>query len=159
NAAQAAAVALELGAPLDAVVAGLAHARAAAHRMQVVRTEDDVVVVNDAYNSSPTSAAAALHALAALPATGRHIAVLGDMLELGPIGDAEHVALGRLAAQVGVELLVAVGPSAGRIADGARGTQTAVVTVADPGAAPGVVVETVRSGDAVLVKASRAVGL
>src|SRR5262249_16889445 len=90
---------------------------------------------------------------------GRHIAVLGDMLELGPIGDAEHVALGRLAAQVGVELLVAVGPSAGRLAGRAPGTQTPLVTVAGPGAAPRGGVGTLPAGDAVLVKASRAVGL
>lgn len=159
NAAQAATVALELGVPLDVAVAGLADARAAAHRMQVSHAAGGFVVINDAYNSSPTSAAAALRALAALPVSGRRIAVLGEMLELGDDRDAEHRALGALAAEVGVDVLVAVGAVADLLADGARGTRAAVMTLADPSTVPAVVAAEVQPGDAVLVKASRAVGL
>jgi UDP-N-acetylmuramoyl-tripeptide--D-alanyl-D-alanine ligase len=159
NAAQATAVALELGVPLDAAVAGLADARAAAHRMELVRTTGGVLVINDAYNSSPTSAAAAVRSLARLPVTGRRVAVLGEMLELGDEADAEHVAIGALAAEVGLDVLVAVGDRAEQLADGARGTRVAVLMVPDPAAASAVVSGEVREGDAVLVKASRAVGL
>jgi UDP-N-acetylmuramoyl-tripeptide--D-alanyl-D-alanine ligase len=163
NAAMAAAVALELGVPLDAVVAGLERARTAALRMELRRTPDDVTVINDTYNSSPTSAAAAVRSLARLPVSGRRIAVLGPMLELGDHANDEHAALGALAATSGVDVVVAVGDGAAEIAAGARaearGGRTEVVTVADAADAARFVVEATRPGDAVLVKASRAVGL
>ncbi len=159
NALEAAAVALELGVPLDAVVAGLADARTATRRMDLVRTAGGVLVINDAYNSSPTSAAAAVRSLARLDVPGRRIAVLGEMLELGAQSDAEHEAIGALAASSGIDLLIAVGHQSDRLAAGARGGRVSVLTVADPDDALAVVVSEVHAGDAVLVKASRAVGL
>ncbi|MBM3672406.1 MAG: UDP-N-acetylmuramoyl-tripeptide--D-alanyl-D-alanine ligase [Actinobacteria bacterium] len=159
NAAQAAVVALELGAPLDDVILGLGDARGEAQRMELVRTPDGVIVLNDAYNSSPTSAAAAVRSLASLDASGRRIAVLGEMLELGDSAAVEHEAIGALAGAIGIDLVVAVGAYADSIAKGASGTHTDVVTVADPVAASEVLAQEVRSGDAVLVKASRAIGL
>jgi UDP-N-acetylmuramoyl-tripeptide--D-alanyl-D-alanine ligase len=159
NALEAAAVALELGAPLDAVVAGLAAARAAVQRMDLVRTAGGVLVINDAYNSSPTSAAAAVRSLARLDVPGRRVAVLGEMLELGDRSDAEHEAIGALAASSGIDVLIAVGRQSERLAAGARGGHVAVLTVPNPDDASSVVAGEVRRGDAVLVKASRAVGL
>lgn len=159
NAAQAATVALSLGAPIAEVAAGLGDARGADHRMEIFRTADGVLVLDDAYNSSPTSAAAAVRSLARLPVSGRRVAVLGEMLELGEQSDAEHAALGALAAASGIDLLVAVGTRAESMVEGARGSGLTVLTVADPAAAPGVVAGEVRIGDAVLVKASRAIGL
>jgi UDP-N-acetylmuramoyl-tripeptide--D-alanyl-D-alanine ligase len=159
NAAQAAAVALSLGTPVAEVAAGLRDARGADHRMEVFRTADGVLVLDDAYNSSPTSAAAAVRSLASLPVAGRRVAVLGEMLELGDQSDAEHAALGALAAATGIDLLIAVGTRAERMVEGARGSGLTVLTVTDPTAAPGVVAAEVRNGDAVLVKASRAIGL
>jgi len=165
----AAAVALELGVPLDAVVAGLDGAQTASLRMELVRTASGVVVINDAYNSSPTSAAAAVRSLAHLPVAGRRVAVLGPMLELGSHAAEEHEALGALAAATGIDVLVAVGDGAEQLAEGARastvrrgtrgGSGVSVVTVPDAAAATGYLVGEVRCGDAVLVKASRAVGL
>ena len=100
-----------------------------------------------------------MRSLASLPVAGRRVAVLGDMLELGDEADAEHVAIGALVAELGVDVLVAVGDQADQLADGARGTRVTVLTVPDPAMAPAAVADAVRSGDAVLVKASRAVGL
>jgi UDP-N-acetylmuramoyl-tripeptide--D-alanyl-D-alanine ligase len=159
NAAMAATVAGELGVPIDVAAAGLRDARPAALRMQVVRTPRGVVLINDAYNSSPTSAAAALRALGRLVIAGRRIAVLGEMLELGPHGPDAHAELGALAAQVGVELLVTVGEGTSGIAATARAGGIAVVEAPDPCAAGAIVAHETRPGDAVLVKASRAVGL
>ncbi len=168
NAAMAAAVALELGAPLDAVASGLEIARSATRRMELVRTAAGITVINDAYNSSPTSAAAAVRSLAHLPVGGRRVAVLGPMLELGSHAEREHAALGALAAESGVDLVVAVGSGAEPVAEGARaaatrhpgtGADLAVVTVPDAAAAADFVLGEARAGDAVLVKASRAVGL
>ena len=159
NASQAAAVALELGVPLDEVAAGLAAVRTSSQRMEVLRTDGGIVVINDAYNSSPTSAAAAVRSLARLDVPGRRIAVLGEMLELGEQSAAEHVAIGALAAAEGIDVLIAVGAEADHLATGARGGRVSVVTVADPESASELVSNEVRPGDAVLVKASRAVGL
>jgi UDP-N-acetylmuramoyl-tripeptide--D-alanyl-D-alanine ligase len=102
--------------------------------------------------------------LAHLPITGRRIAVLGPMLELGSDAAEEHAALGALAAAAGIDVLVAVGAGADELAEGARGSSVpgsgiSVVTVPDAAAAAGYLVGEVRFGDAVLVKASRAVGL
>jgi UDP-N-acetylmuramoyl-tripeptide--D-alanyl-D-alanine ligase len=158
NAAMAAGVATALDVPVEVAAAGLSAARPAAHRMDLVRSPDGLVVLNDAYNSSPTSAAAALRSLAQLDVPGRRIAVLGDMLELGDHAADEHEALGALAAALGIDAIVAVGEHAGSIARGA-GSAVTVVVVDDVDAAVRTVDEAARPGDAVLVKASRAVGL
>jgi UDP-N-acetylmuramoyl-tripeptide--D-alanyl-D-alanine ligase len=159
NAAQAVAVALEVGVPLEAAVAGLADARAGAHRMELLRSADGVVVLNDAYNSSPTSATAAIRSLARLPVSGRRVAVLGEMLELGEHADEEHAAIGALAAAEGLDLLVTVGERGSWFADGARQGTLAVISAADADDAARILADELRPGDAVLVKASRAVGL
>jgi UDP-N-acetylmuramoyl-tripeptide--D-alanyl-D-alanine ligase len=88
--------------------------------------------------------------------------VLGEMLELGDHSAAEHAALGALAAELGIDVLIAVGPPAADLLAGARragGTAPKDVEVADAVAAVAAVADLVHPGDAVLVKASRAVGL
>jgi UDP-N-acetylmuramoyl-tripeptide--D-alanyl-D-alanine ligase len=140
-------------------VQGLGEALPAPNRMELVRTPGDLLVLNDAYNSSPTSAAAAVRALEALHVTGRRIAVLGEMRELGADALDEHRALGALVAECGVDVLIAVGSAARPIADGAAGGHGTVITVPNAEAASAAVAEHARAGDAVLVKASRVVGL
>jgi UDP-N-acetylmuramoyl-tripeptide--D-alanyl-D-alanine ligase len=162
NAAMAAAVALELGAPLERVAEGLARAQTAAWRMDVIRTDEGITVVNDAYNASPTSMAAALRSFRYLAADKRRIAVLGEMLELGGHARAEHQKVGRLAVASDVDVVIAVGAGARPIADGARlagAGRARVIEVDDADAAVVAVAGVARAGDAVLVKASRAVGL
>jgi UDP-N-acetylmuramoyl-tripeptide--D-alanyl-D-alanine ligase len=158
NAALAATAALALGVPVDDVADGLATASSAVWRMELVRSPDGVTVLNDAYNSSPTSAAAALRALAALPVAGRRIAVLGEMRELGEHADAEHARIGELAAVLGIDTVVAVGAPAGAIGAGASGVRQ-FLAVADVDEALAALAGLVGPDDAVLVKASRAVGL
>jgi UDP-N-acetylmuramoyl-tripeptide--D-alanyl-D-alanine ligase len=162
NAAMAAAVALELGAPLDRVAEGLAQAATAPWRMDVTRTPEGITIVNDAYNASPTSMAAALRSFHHLADGKRRFAVLGEMLELGEHARAEHEHIGHLAVDSGVDVVIAVGDGARPIADGARaagagGSQ--VIQVDDADGALAAISEHARPGDAVLIKASRAVGL
>lgn len=159
NAAMGATVALHLGAPLDRVAEGLTRAASAAWRMDVTRTQRGITVVNDAYNASPTSVAAALRSFRQLAAKKRRIAVLGEMLELGDHSRAEHEAVGRLAVESDVDLVIAVGVGAKPIADGAAAGGGQVIEVEDADGAVAVVTKHARRGDAVLVKASRAVGL
>jgi UDP-N-acetylmuramoyl-tripeptide--D-alanyl-D-alanine ligase len=121
-----------------------------------------MTVLNDAYNANPESMRAALKSLAILAAGGRGIAVLGQMAELGSAAPAAHQEVGRLAAELQVDLLVAVGEPARPIVDGAmrHGSWTgAAHCVPDRDAAVRLLLPELRPGDVVLVKGSRAAGL
>ena len=165
NALATAAVARECGMALDDIAVALGAATPASRwRMEVTERSDGVVVVNDAYNANPESMRAALESLAVMGArrTGRTVAVLGVMAELGPAAAAEHEAIGRTAARLGVARLVVVGDEARDIARGAAlerswtGEASAVPDV--PGAIE-LLSRELRPGDVVLVKASRAASL
>jgi UDP-N-acetylmuramoyl-tripeptide--D-alanyl-D-alanine ligase len=163
NALSAAGAALAAGMSPADVAAALSAATARSRwRMEVDRRADGVTVVNDAYNANPESMRAALAALTGLPAD-RRIAVLGAMGELGADAPAEHERLGRDAAAAGIDLIVAVGPDAVGIAEGAaaagRRTGEESVHVPDRAAARELLSEVLRPGDVVLLKASRAYGL
>jgi UDP-N-acetylmuramoyl-tripeptide--D-alanyl-D-alanine ligase len=163
NALSAAGAALAAGMiPADAAAALSAATARSRWRMEVDRRADGVTVVNDAYNANPESMRAALAALTGLPGD-RRIAVLGAMGELGPDAPAEHERLGRDAVAAGVDLIVAVGPDAVGIAEGAaaagRRAGEESVHVPDRAAARELLSEVLRPGDVVLVKASRAYGL
>jgi UDP-N-acetylmuramoyl-tripeptide--D-alanyl-D-alanine ligase len=153
NAAAAAAAGLAAGVPLEVAAAALGDAALSKWRMELRELAGGATLLNDSYNANPDSTRAALDALAAIQAGGggRRIAVLGEMLELGPASTTEHRAIGRYAAGR-ADVVAAVGAGARAIADGAgeRG-----VTLADNDAA----VEWLRgymgAGDVVLVKGSR----
>jgi UDP-N-acetylmuramoyl-tripeptide--D-alanyl-D-alanine ligase len=115
-----------------------------------------VTVVNDCYNANPLSMRAALDELAMEEPAGRRVAVLGDMLELGPGERSHHEQIGAYAAASGVDLLIAVGPRSAAALDTYGGDAHAV---RDAAAAAALAVELVGPGDVVLVKASRGVGL
>jgi UDP-N-acetylmuramoyl-tripeptide--D-alanyl-D-alanine ligase len=158
NALAGAAVGLATGIDPQAIADGLARGWSAPHRT-TVRRAGDVTLVDDSYNASPGSVSAALDLLAGLP--GRRVAVLGEMLELGNRTETGHLAVGKAAAAT-VDLLVAVGPGAARIADGARRAgldPSRIVRVADRDGALDLLRSRLRPGDVVLVKASRGVEL
>ena len=159
NATLAAAVALARGVAFADVAAGLATVEPAPWRMEVVRTADDVMVLDDAYNANPASMAAALEELARVDVPGRRLAVLGEMRELGDLSAREHAALGVLVGTTPVDVLVAVGPEAAPLAAAARSAGVSVTEVPDAAAALEAVSDFVVAGDAVLVKGSRAIGL
>ena len=125
-------------------------------RGQRIAVANDIVVVNDCYNANPMSMRAALDDLAA-SAPGRRVAVLGDMLELGPGETGFHQDLGALATTIGVDLLVTVGPLAARIGDTFEGGPQH--NVADAREAAALLPGLLAPGDTVLVKGSRGVGL
>ncbi|MGY1822267.1 UDP-N-acetylmuramoyl-tripeptide--D-alanyl-D-alanine ligase [Geodermatophilus sp. SYSU D00079] len=163
NALSAAAAALAAGmAPAEVAAALSAAGPRSRWRMEVTRRADGVTVVNDAYNANPESMRAALAALAGL-AGQRRIAVLGAMAELGAGADDEHERLGRDAVAGGVDLVVAVGPDAVGIAQGASRAGAregeGAVHVPDRAAARQLLTEVLVPGDVVLVKASRSYGL
>ncbi len=154
NALAAAAVGLAAGMRVDEIVLALAGGWSAPHRGQLVMA-GGVTIVDDSYNASPASMAAALELLTDLP--GRRIAVLGGMLELGDASEAGHLRTGAIAAAA-CELLVTVGVDATDIARGAREAgmaSDAIVEVSDRAEAVAKLTEVLRPGDVVLVKASR----
>ncbi|MBW3602396.1 MAG: UDP-N-acetylmuramoyl-tripeptide--D-alanyl-D-alanine ligase, partial [Actinobacteria bacterium] len=158
NALAALAVARVLGHDPVAAAGGLAAAHVSPWRSELRRTADGVTVLNDAYNASPESMAAAFRVLTQLPGR-RRVAVLGRMAEMGASEVEGHRRVGREAVSVGgVEVLVVVGAAHG-IVDGAAEAGLEARHAADPQAAAALVADLVRPGDVVLVKASRSSGL
>ncbi len=141
NAAAALACVGAVGGDLSAGAAALGDVGLTAMRMDVQRTDSGAIILNDSYNANPTSMRAALDALADLTAN-RRVAVLGLMAEITD-SEAEHRAIATYAAERDITLL-------------AYGTDLYGITPTDD---PVAVLGSLASGDAVLVKASRMVGL
>jgi UDP-N-acetylmuramoyl-tripeptide--D-alanyl-D-alanine ligase len=107
--------------------------------------------LNDAYNANPTSMAAALQSLVALPhrENTRRVAVVGVMAELGPDGPAQHRRMAQLASDLGIELIAVDAPEYGDLdVQHVHGVDGALKALGP-----------LRAGDAVLVKGSRVAGL
>lgn len=111
-AAAAAAVALEI--PPQAIAAGLAAFTGVAGRLQKKRAWHGAALIDDTYNANPDSVRAALAVLAAAP--GPKLLVLGDMGELGKDGAKLHAGIGSAAQQAGVDALLALGELAAHAA-------------------------------------------
>jgi UDP-N-acetylmuramoyl-tripeptide--D-alanyl-D-alanine ligase len=156
NLLAAAVVALTLGLPLETVAAAASHLKPASNRGAVKRLEDDILLIDDSYNSNPKALLSAIDTLS-LARDRRRVACLGEMLELGPKGPALHREAG---AAIGarVDLLLGVGGLAREILEGAsalpKEARRAFETSADLAAE---INDLVRAGDAVLVKGSRGV--
>jgi UDP-N-acetylmuramoyl-tripeptide--D-alanyl-D-alanine ligase len=119
NAVAAAAVAWALKIAPGDIAAGLASFRPFDKRMEILALAGRVHLINDTYNANPGSMTAALQTLRALKAGGRAVAVLGDMLELGERSPELHWKVGRIAAQEGVDYLLAMGKQAHHLLGGA----------------------------------------
>jgi UDP-N-acetylmuramoyl-tripeptide--D-alanyl-D-alanine ligase len=145
NSLAALTVALHLGAGLEEATGALRDAPVSPWRMELRTAPSGARILNDAYNANPVSMAAAVDALARLPAR-RRVAVLGVMAELGPEGPAEHRRVAAMAAERGIDV-VAVGTA-----------DYGIEPVADLEAAEQAV-GPLDQGTAVLVKASRVAGL
>jgi len=164
NALAALSVAEELGVDRDEAIAALeAVPRAERWRMELLTPADGIVVINDAYNASPDSTAAALKTLAQILLPGqRSIAVLGEMAELGEYSDEEHDRIGRLAVRLNVQKLIVVGHGARHIhnAAGLEGSWDGEsVLVETPDEAYDLLKDDLREGDVVLVKSSKSANL
>jgi UDP-N-acetylmuramoyl-tripeptide--D-alanyl-D-alanine ligase len=147
-----------LGLPLDRAQEGAAQIRFSRWRGDETQLADGGLLINDAYNANPVSMRAALEHLASRAGDRRRVAVLGTMAELGPGAPGFHREIGRLAADLGVDALLAVGDDARAYLEGTNGS---VETAWAPDAASAT--ESLgalrRPGDAILVKGSRSVGL
>ena len=165
NALATVAAVRELGIPVPRAIERLeAMPRAERWRMERLERPDGVLVINDAYNASPDSMAAALKTLAGITrGTGRRsIAVLGEMAELGDWADDEHDRIGRLAVRLNISQLVVVGHAARHIhnAAGLEGSWDGEsILVQTPDEAYDVLRDRLQEGDVVLVKSSKSAEL
>ncbi|MEW5542754.1 cyanophycin synthetase [Streptomyces cyaneofuscatus] len=163
NALAAAAVALGLGAGLQAVAEQLSAAKnLTTGRMEVLTRPDGLKIVNDAFNANPDSMAVAVAALAAMAGGRRTVAVLGEMKELGEEALDGHRQVGKLVADSGVRILVAVGGDhAEALAEAARRQNPDLQVICSPGrdSVPGTLAGVLGAEDIVLVKGSHSVGL
>ena len=159
NALAAIAVGLESGMQLEECAAAIGELRASEKRGSVLEWQG-ARLVNDCYNSNPAALDAMVDALLAMPLTGagRHIVVAGEMLELGPAGKALHRACGERMAARGIDLVVGVRGLAEELVAGAAAGAEAIF-IATPEEAGEWMRKSLRSGDAVLLKASRGVRL
>ena len=166
NAAAAAAIACALGIAPEDIARGLAQYQPVERRLAVTELACGIHLVNDVYNANPASMAAGLRTLAALATTGekqQSMAVLGDMLELGPQTAELHRGIGDLVASLGLDWLAVTGTQAREIAAAAQksGMDGGRVQVFASPAEIGVwCAEQVRAGrlhrgDWILVKGSR----
>ncbi len=162
NALAAAAVGRHLGVSVEEIAAALASVKVTEMRMQLFTTANGVTVINDTYNANPVSMRAAIDTLADMSVPGKRVAVLGDMAELGSLTELAHFQLGEDVARSGIEMLVTVGPRARRIAEVALAEGMAAESVrqcTEVAEAIEVLDDLLGEGDAVLVKASRVMGL
>ncbi len=107
NALAAIAVASAMQIPTEDILAGLAEAEITSMRQELLPV-NDMIFINDTYNSSPSSMRAALKTLGRMKGK-RKVVVLGDMLELGEFSDKEHKEIGREVVKCGIDLVVTVG--------------------------------------------------
>ena len=158
NLMAAVAVGRLLGLSNEEITAGLAGVHLSGMRLEVSQTESGIHVINDAYNASPTSMAAAIDVLMEKAGDVGKIAVFGDMLELGDLEAEGHRSVGRLVAQLGLHALLVLGKRAAMIAEGALDAgypSDRVFTCDSHQHAAEIIKQVARAGDWVLLKGSR----
>ncbi len=144
-----------LGLPLERAQEGADAIRLSRWRGEEIALTGGGFVVNDAYNANPTSMRAALHDLVERAGSRRRVAILGEMAELGVESERYHAEIGELLDGLGIELVIAVGErTAAYLGTGRSARHWAPDTTALAGA-----LALLEPGDAILVKASRSVGL
>ena len=152
-----------IGTPREDAFAGILGMHASRMRLEVRHATGSPRVIDDTYNASPSSIAAALEVLCSMSCEGRRVAVLGEVGELGDESRRLHGYIGAFAAAKKLDLLVFVGGEMAReMAEAARTmghSEDALEVVADADEACRTIAPLLEEGDLVLAKASRSVGL
>jgi UDP-N-acetylmuramoyl-tripeptide--D-alanyl-D-alanine ligase len=132
-------------------------------RMEILPGIKETIIINDAYNSSPESALSALRTMEEIKLSrGRKIAVLGDMLELGAYSEEGHRAVGKRVAEVGIDLLITIGPKSLLLSKSALSAglpEENIFEFDQVEESLEFIKDKVRPGDLVLIKASRGIKL
>lgn len=156
NGAVAAAVGARLGLVPEEILRGLEKVELTGSRLKILQGKAlDVTVIDDTYNASPDSMRAALKVLQQSRCSGRRVAILGEMYELGPQSEQLHFGVGVFARSCGIDLLIAIGPEGAAIASGAGGGTTQTLHFATKEAFLKQAKKHIKPQDLILVKASR----
>lgn len=151
----AAAVAEHFGMTAQEIAQGILRYAPTKMRMNVIDRGQQVRILDDAYNANPQSMRAGLQTLAAAQREYK-MAILGDMLELGPMGPSLHAAVGRVAGESNISCLVAIGELSKHMAEAADAAQVPeVYWFATKEEALPALAKLVKPNTAILVKASR----
>ncbi|MBN2008137.1 UDP-N-acetylmuramoyl-tripeptide--D-alanyl-D-alanine ligase [candidate division KSB1 bacterium] len=159
NALAASAIGLEFGLCMDDIRNALEQFKPTSKRMEVVNVRG-ITVINDCYNANLASVKKALHTLKEMKTSGKRIAVLADMLELGDSSQAHHRAVGEYAAAMAIDALYAFGPESKQTADAATAAGISNVNHYDDKS--GLIKDVknhVTAGDIVLIKGSRGMAM
>jgi UDP-N-acetylmuramoyl-tripeptide--D-alanyl-D-alanine ligase len=161
NALAAAAAGVVMGVPLDLIQAGLEAFSPQTGRMGIRMLGGDIRLVDDTYNANPGSMAAAIETLASMRGRRRTIAVLGDMLELGPQSSALHREIGRAVGDACIDRLYVAGSFATAVADGAmdRNMMADRIFCGTKAAIMEQLIHQLQAGDLILVKGSRGMAM
>jgi len=154
NALCAAGIAISLGCDSDQIQKGLANYAPAHMRLEILDTPYGFKIINDSYNANPDSMKRAVDELVRLRGSGKSIAVLGDMLELGEGSEAEHYELGKYLSDSGVDQLISLGAFTEKTIEGYGNSKQGLPAQTHEEAARRLL-ETAKPGDLVLVKGSR----
>jgi UDP-N-acetylmuramoyl-tripeptide--D-alanyl-D-alanine ligase len=155
-------VGVQFKVPVEEIKEALRDFKTLQQRCEILTLPSGVTVINDSYNSNPAAMEVMLETLGAWPGARSRIVVAGEMLELGPAAPGFHREVGRKCVQSGVEWLIAVRGDARYLLEGARqaGLPEAHGQYFEtPEEAAQFLRGRLQSGDVVLVKGSRAVGL
>ncbi len=158
NALAAAALALLLKVQPEQILSAIEAYQVPAGRGRICRF-GETTVIDDSYNANPASTRAGLDTLLSLPGRGRRLAVLADMLELGPAAAGFHREIGAYAAQLGVERLFCYGPQSRATCEGALAEGLAAGHYADMDGLVQALRESLQEGDLVYFKGSRGMAL
>ena len=143
--------------PNEKIIEGISEFELTKKRMEILKNKNNVLIINDCYNASYDSMKAAIEYLATLK--NRKIAILGDMLELGDFSKQLHEKVGNEVAKNNIDVLITIGDEAKNIAIGAKTIgmkKQNIYEFKNKEEAMEKVKELVKSGDAVLIKASNA---
>lgn len=157
NAAIAIAIGKYLGLDYDIIYHNLTQLKLTGMRMEQHNTDAGAVVINDAYNASPTSMRAAIDTLADM--SGRKILILGDVLELGPNSQAMHESVGTYLADKAIDILYTFGQEAQYIYDKGQQHVTSAQHFTDKAQLIDTIMNEIEPHDKVLVKGSRGMQL
>ncbi|MGN0703537.1 MAG: UDP-N-acetylmuramoyl-tripeptide--D-alanyl-D-alanine ligase [Lentihominibacter sp.] len=143
-----------MGITMEEAERGLGKVQLTGSRLRLVQGEK-IRIIDDTYNASPDSVKSALRVLAASRCSGRRVAVLGDMYELGDEAQKQHFGVGEFAAHQDIDILVAIGENAYEIAKGASGSSLKVIYHEEKKEFIEELTHVINAGDLILVKGSR----
>ena len=151
NALAGSAVGSKLGLTTEEIKRGIESLPSIPGRNHIIQT-DRLILLDDCYNANPVSMKASLDVLNM--GIGRKVAVLGDMGELGPDYAALHRSVGEYAAEIGIDLVCAIGPMSKEIAEGAASDGTKALWFETKADFLAQTKDILKDGDNVLIKAS-----